>query len=166
MPRKKINWTYACRLDSAGASPSRQLRKAVQLCRGCDIWERATQAVLVKGQRALRVGCWSGAAGESRRYRGASFVGPAGKTTERGARAGRNRSQTRLYHQHRQTFQFDRAPENCGFTKSPMPTKSRPAVRGLEAEIERVGPKDDRLPWRDGCAGADLARFSRLAPAR
>ena len=55
------------------------LRDAVQGCRGCDLWEPATQAVFGEGPRKARVVLVGEQPGDREDREGHPFVGPAGR---------------------------------------------------------------------------------------
>lgn len=72
--------------DRADASPwvparptLRKLGLAVQECRGCELWEDATQAVLSSGDRATRLMMVGEQPGDQEDKQGEPFVGPAGR---------------------------------------------------------------------------------------
>jgi uracil-DNA glycosylase family protein len=55
------------------------LREAVQSCRGCGLWEHATQAVIGEGRRAADLMIVGEQPGDQEDRRGKPFVGPAGR---------------------------------------------------------------------------------------
>lgn len=55
------------------------LREAVQACRGCALWERATQAVFGEGPRQARLVLVGEQPGNDEDLAGRPFVGPAGR---------------------------------------------------------------------------------------
>jgi len=72
----------AARFVPAGAAlPG--LAEAVQGCRGCDLWEHASQAVFGAGGPAARVVLVGEQPGDVEDRRGQPFVGPAGKLLDR-----------------------------------------------------------------------------------
>src|SRR5271163_2745456 len=69
------------------------LRRAVQLCRGCDIWQRASQAVFGECDRRAEVMLVGEQPGNRENIEGHPFVGPAGKLLDDAlAQAGIERS--------------------------------------------------------------------------
>lgn len=62
--------------DGAGLDA---LRGAVQTCRGCELWQRATQAVFGEGRPAARLMLVGEQPGDREDLEGEPFVGPAGK---------------------------------------------------------------------------------------
>ena len=78
MPRKKTIGRSPADLIEPDASLE-DLRHAVQLCRGCDIWQRATQAVFGEGAPDAEVMSVGEQPGSREDREGHPFVGPAGK---------------------------------------------------------------------------------------
>ncbi len=66
----------------AGASLA-GLRRAVHECRGCDLYEHASQAVFSSGTAAARVVLVGEQPGDQEDRQGAPFVGPAGKLLDK-----------------------------------------------------------------------------------
>jgi uracil-DNA glycosylase len=65
------------------------LRKSVQDCRACDLWEAATQAVMGEGPRHAELMLVGETPGDREDLEGHPFVGPAGGVLDRGlGRAG------------------------------------------------------------------------------
>ena len=60
------------------------LRKAVQRCRACDLWEGATQPVVGEGDRHASVVLVGEQPGDREDREGHPFVGPAGRVLDRG----------------------------------------------------------------------------------
>jgi DNA polymerase len=70
-----------------------ELRGAVQRCRGCDLWARATQGVFGEGKRSATVIFVGEQPGDQEDQTGHPFVGPAGRILDEGlADAGIDRS--------------------------------------------------------------------------
>src|SRR5580704_9698247 len=59
------------------------LREAVQLCRGCDLYRRATQAVFGEGPPSSRIVFIGEQPGDQEDRVGRPFVGPAGRLFDR-----------------------------------------------------------------------------------
>jgi DNA polymerase len=55
------------------------LRRVVQRCRACDLWENATQAVFGEGKRSAKVDFVGEQPGDQEDRLGHPFVGPAGR---------------------------------------------------------------------------------------
>lgn len=71
----------------------RALAGAAQLCRGCDLWQDTTQAVLGEGPRTARMMLVGEQPGDVEDVQGHPFVGPAGRLLDRAlAEAGADRS--------------------------------------------------------------------------
>jgi uracil-DNA glycosylase family protein len=71
------------------------LAKAVHGCRGCDLWEHATQAVFGAGRGTADVMLVGEQPGDQEDQQGAPFVGPAGKLLDEALEAaGIDRSRT------------------------------------------------------------------------
>jgi uracil-DNA glycosylase len=83
--------------DAADFLPAREslkaLREAAAACRGCDLYEDATQTVFGEGRKAARMMLVGETPGDQEDRRGKPFVGPAGRELDRAlARAGIDRS--------------------------------------------------------------------------
>lgn len=73
------------------------LRRAVQSCRGCDLYKGATQAVMGEGPPRARLMLVGEQPGDQEDRQGRPFVGPAGQLLDRAlAAAGLERSRTFL----------------------------------------------------------------------
>lgn len=59
------------------------LKEAVEQCRGCELWEPATQAVFSAGSATARVAMVGEQPGDQEDRAGIPFVGPAGKLLQR-----------------------------------------------------------------------------------
>jgi uracil-DNA glycosylase family protein len=59
------------------------LAKAAERCRGCELWEHATQVVFSKGSPSARVVFVGEQPGDQEDRQGLPFVGPAGKLFDR-----------------------------------------------------------------------------------
>src|SRR6266851_7377082 len=69
------------------------LRDAVQRCRACDLWARATQGVFGEGKRGAKVIFVGEQPGDQEDQQGHPFVGPAGRILDEAlAEAGIDRS--------------------------------------------------------------------------
>jgi DNA polymerase len=74
-----------------------KLRKAAEGCRGCHLWERATQTVFGEGKPAAPLMLVGEQPGDQEDLAGKPFVGPAGKLLDRALEeAGIDRSATYL----------------------------------------------------------------------
>ena len=139
MPRKKTNGHAPAELIRPDASLE-ELRKLVQHCRGCDIWERATQAVFGEGPPGAEVMLVGEQPGNREDIEGHPFVGPAGKLLDEAlARAGIDRKHvyiTNIVKHFNST-----ARGKLRIHKKPNADEIAACRPWLEAEIERVGPK-------------------------
>jgi DNA polymerase len=71
------------------------LRRAAVECRGCELWEPATQVVFSQGERDARLALIGEQPGDAEDRRGEPFVGPAGRVLDEALeQAGIPRSQT------------------------------------------------------------------------
>lgn len=59
------------------------LQRAVQDCRGCPLWEHATQGVIGEGRRRARIMLVGEQPGDREDLEGRPFVGPAGQLLDR-----------------------------------------------------------------------------------
>jgi DNA polymerase len=60
-----------------------RLREAATECRGCELWENATQVVFSSGQRSARMMLVGEQPGDQEDRAGEPFVGPAGRLLDR-----------------------------------------------------------------------------------
>jgi DNA polymerase len=63
------------------------LREAVQGCKGCDLWKKATQAVFGQGRLGAEVMLVGEQPGDQEDLQGRPFVGPAGKVLDKALEA-------------------------------------------------------------------------------
>jgi len=139
MPRKKTNGRSPADLIKPDASLD-DLRKAVQLCRGCDIWERATQAVFGEGPAGAEVMFVGEQPGNREDIEGHPFVGPAGKILDQALeKAGIDRK--RVYVTNIVKHFNSTARGKLRIHKKPNADEIAACRPWLEAEITRVGPK-------------------------
>jgi uracil-DNA glycosylase len=59
-----------------------EMRVAVQSCRGCPLWERATQGVFGEGPARARIVLVGEQPGDREDLEGRPFVGPAGRVLD------------------------------------------------------------------------------------
>jgi uracil-DNA glycosylase family protein len=116
------------------------LRAAAQECRGCDIWERATQAVMGEGGSGAEVMFVGEQPGNSEDLAGHPFVGPAGKVLDRAleqAGIARDRVYVTNLVKH-----FNSTPRGkLRIHKKPNAEQIAACRPWLEAEITRIRPK-------------------------
>jgi uracil-DNA glycosylase len=71
-------------VDPEKPAPGKLPQKAdIDACRGCDLWERATQGVAGEGSRKARLMLVGEQPGDEEDKQGKPFVGPAGKLLRR-----------------------------------------------------------------------------------
>jgi uracil-DNA glycosylase len=116
------------------------LWKAAQQCRGCDIWERATQAVLGEGDPQAEVMMVGEQPGDREDIEGHPFVGPAGKLLDRALEeAGIKRSKVYITNVVKHFNSIQRG--KLRIHKKPNAREIAACRPWLEAEITRVHPK-------------------------
>ena len=86
-----------------------ELREAAQHCRGCELWEPATQVVFSAGNPRAPLVLVGEQPGDAEDRQGVPFVGPAGKVLQRGAWPKRDRRRRRLRDQCGQALPIHRA---------------------------------------------------------
>jgi uracil-DNA glycosylase family protein len=123
MPRKKTIGRSPYDLIESDAS-LKDLREAIQSCQGCDIWQRATQAVFGEGAPGAEV----------------MFVGPAGKLLDQAlAQAGIDRKRVYITNIVKHFNSTTRG--KLRIHKKPNAEEIAACRPWLEAEIARVKPK-------------------------
>src|SRR5689334_24284375 len=124
--------------DASGFLPRSKtlpaLRKAVQGCKGCDLYLGATQAVFGAGSAHSRLVFIGEQPGNDEDLKGLPFVGPAGKLLDRAlAEAGIERSEVFVTNAVKH-FKFEERGKRR-IHKKPNPTEVRACNPWLEAEI-------------------------------
>jgi uracil-DNA glycosylase len=139
MPRKKSIGRSPYDLIESDAS-LKDLREAVQSCQGCDIWQRATQAVFGEGASGAEVMFVGEQPGNREDLEGHPFVGPAGKLLDEAlAQAGIERKRVYITNI---VKHFNSTPRGkLRIHKKPNAEEVAACRPWLEAEIERVKPK-------------------------
>jgi uracil-DNA glycosylase family protein len=126
-------------LIRAGSSLG-DLWRAAQECRGCDIWERATQAVLGEGSADAEVMMVGEQPGDREDIEGHPFVGPAGKLLDRALEeAGIERSKIYITNVVKHFKSVQRG--KLRIHKKPDAREVAACRPWLDAEIARVRPK-------------------------
>ena len=116
------------------------LRDAVQGCRGCDLWEPATQAVFGEGPRRARVMLVGEQPGDREDREGHPFVGPAGRELDEALRdAELERSEVYLTNVVKH-FRFEERGKRR-LHKSPDVAHVRACLPWLTAEVAAVAPR-------------------------
>jgi uracil-DNA glycosylase family protein len=139
VPSKKTDGQTPADLIEPGAS-LKDLRHAAQLCRGCDIWQRATQAVFGEGAPDAEVMFVGEQPGSREDREGHPFVGPAGKLLDEAlAQAGIERKRIYITNIVKHFNSTQRG--KLRIHKKPNAEEIAACRPWLEAEITRVRPK-------------------------
>jgi DNA polymerase len=116
------------------------LRDAVQACRGCDLWEPATQAVFGEGPRTARVVLVGEQPGDREDREGHPFVGPAGRELDEAlADAELDRSDVYLTNVVKH-FRFEERGKRR-IHQTPRRWEVRACLPWLRAELDAVRPE-------------------------
>jgi uracil-DNA glycosylase family protein len=127
------------------------LRKAVQSCRGCDLYEHATQAVLGEGPGKAALVMIGEQPGNDEDLKGRPFVGPAGRLLDRALEeAGIERNAVYLTNAVKH-FKFEERGKRR-IHKKPSTGEMRACYPWLEAELAIIKPRIV------GCLGATAAQ--------
>jgi uracil-DNA glycosylase len=138
MPTKKNNNSPADLIRPEASLDD--LWKAAQECRGCDLWERATQAVLGEGSPGAEVMMVGEQPGNREDIEGRPFVGPAGKLLDRALEeAGIERSKVYITNLVKHFNSIQRG--KLRIHKTPNAREIAACRPWLDAEIARVCPK-------------------------
>jgi uracil-DNA glycosylase family protein len=139
MPRKKKILPGPIDLIEPDASIA-DLRDVAQQCRGCDIWQRATQTVFGEGATGAEVMFVGEQPGNREDLEGRPFVGPAGKLFDSAlAEAGIDRKRVYITNIVKHFNSITRG--KLRIHKKPNADEIAACRPWLEAEIDRVGPK-------------------------
>ena len=116
-----------------------ELRRAAADCRGCELWEPATQVVFSAGNDRAPMMLVGEQPGDQEDQQGIPFVGPAGQLLQRAlAEAGIERSQVYVTNAVKH-FRFElRGKRRIHAT--PQVSHIKACKPWLEAEVARVGP--------------------------
>lgn len=116
------------------------LRKAVQNCKGCDLFRYATQAVMGEGPKSSHLMLLGEQPGNDEDLQGRPFVGPAGKVLDRAmAEAGIDRAAVYVTNAVKH-FKFEERGKRR-LHKKPTVPEVRACQPWLEAEISAVHPQ-------------------------
>lgn len=138
MPTTKPTWN-AAEFIPEHATP-RALREAVQRCRGCDLFTRATQAVFGEGPNSAEILLIGEQPGDEEDRKGHPFVGPSGKLLDRAlAEAGIDREAVYLTNAVKH-FKFEERGKRR-LHKKPNGLEIRACRPWLEAEINLIQPQ-------------------------
>lgn len=128
-----------------------QLREAVQSCRGCDLYKRATQAVFGEGPQTSSIVFIGEQPGDEEDREGKPFVGPAGRLFDWALHdAGIDRSAVYVTNAVKH-FTFEERGKRR-IHKKPNGTELKACRPWLEAEVALMKPSINRLSGRDGGA--------------
>jgi uracil-DNA glycosylase family protein len=116
------------------------MREAVQDCRGCDLYEDATQAVFGEGPEQARVVMVGEQPGDKEDVAGRPFVGPAGAMLDKAIEdSGLIRDEVYITNIVKH-FRFEPRGKRR-IHKKPSAEQIRACMPWLEAELSRVGPE-------------------------
>ncbi len=118
----------------------RALREAVQNCRACDLYARASQAVFGEGPNSAEIVLIGEQPGDEEDRQGHPFVGPSGKLLDRAlADAGIDRSLVYVTNAVKH-FKFEERGKRR-IHKKPSALEIRACRPWLEAEIDLIQPQ-------------------------
>jgi DNA polymerase len=119
---------------------ARALRESVQRCQGCDLFERATQAVFGEGPNSAEIVFIGEQPGDEEDRQGRPFVGPAGKLLDRALEEARiDRLQVYVTNAVKH-FKFEERGKRR-LHKKPNGVEIRACRPWLEAEINLIQPQ-------------------------
>jgi uracil-DNA glycosylase len=130
--------------DAADFLPAREslkaLREAAAGCRGCDLYEDATQTVFGEGRKAARVMLVGETPGDQEDRQGKPFVGPAGRELDKAlARAGIDRADAYVTNAVKH-FRFEERGKRRIHQK-PEARHVKACRPWLEAELRQIRPE-------------------------
>ena len=115
------------------------LRRAIQQCRGCDLYRHATQAVFGEGKRSANILLIGEQPGNEEDRQGRPFVGPAGRILDRALQdAGIDRSSTYVTNVVKH-FKFEERGKRR-IHKKPSSLEIKACRPWLEAEVALIRP--------------------------
>src|SRR5436190_1252404 len=115
------------------------LRKEIDACRACPLWERATQGVPGEGGSKARVMLVGEQPGDQEDLTGRPFVGPAGRLLDSALeKAGVDRSDVYVTNAVKHFSWFPRGKRRIH--KTPAQSEVAACLDWLEAEIQLVRP--------------------------
>lgn len=117
-----------------------RLRSAAQGCRGCHLWEKATQTVFGEGQKQAEVMLVAEQPGDKEDLEGRPFVGPAGRLLDRALEeAGIDRSRVYVTNVVKH-FKWEQRGKRR-IHKKPNMSEISACRPWLNAEVDQVRPK-------------------------
>jgi uracil-DNA glycosylase family protein len=141
-----------------GADPP-ELAAAAQKCRGCNLYKRATQAVLGEGTSSARIVMVGELPGEREDLAGKPFVGPAGKLLDSALEdAGITRADVYITDAVKHFKSEERGKRRIH--KKPSASEIEACQPWIEAELDRVQPEIIV------CLGSTAARACHRQAAR
>jgi DNA polymerase len=122
------------------ASSLKQLADEISKCRGCKLWERATQAVIGEGNPKARIMLVGEQPGDQEDKAGKPFVGPAGGILDQALqRAGVDRNDLYITNAVKHFSWEQRGKRRMH--KTPTQQEVAACLGWLEAEIRLIGPE-------------------------
>lgn len=119
----------------------RLLRRALDACRACPLWENATCGVAGEGPLDGRLVLVGEQPGDAEDLAGRPFIGPAGRLLERAlAEAGIDRSQAYLTNAVKH-FKWQPGPRQHRLHQSPNASEIEACHPWLELELRRLSPR-------------------------
>jgi len=116
------------------------LREAVQSCRGCDLYQHATQAVAGEGGASSTIVFIGEQPGDEEDRKGQPFVGPAGRLLDRALQeAGIDRKSVYVTNAVKH-FKFEERGKRR-IHKKPSASETKACRPWLEAELEVIRPE-------------------------
>lgn len=116
------------------------LREAVESCRGCELWEDATQPVFSEGSSSAKIVLVGEQPGDQEDLDGRPFIGPAGRVLDEAiAEAGLERKDLYLTNAVKH-FRFEERGVRR-IHKKPSPVQIRACRPWLESELKLVKPE-------------------------
>ncbi|HEV2786868.1 MAG TPA: UdgX family uracil-DNA binding protein [Solirubrobacteraceae bacterium] len=116
------------------------LRRAAQECRGCDLWEPATQTVFGEGPQDARMVLVGEVPGDREDREGHPFVGPAGRELEKALHAvGIDRAEVYITNAVKH-FKFEERGKRR-IHQRPSASQIKACRPWLRAELDAIGPE-------------------------
>ena len=133
MPKSKIEL-------APEASSLRELASEISRCRGCKLWERATQAVCGEGNPKAKIMLVGEQPGDQEDLAGKPFVGPAGRVLDEALqKAGVDRSDVYITNAVKHFSWEQRGKRRMH--KTPTQQEVAACLDWLEAEIRLIAPE-------------------------
>jgi hypothetical protein len=108
------------------------LREAVQRCKGCDLYKKATQAVFGEGPRSASLILMGEVPGDEEDKQGHPFIGPAGRLLDDALdEAGISRDEVFILSRTQSNIFAGNRAASGGCTRNPRGDRSKLAARGF-----------------------------------